>query len=171
MLGFVTFTMLAAAAGAGTPALDQGKSTVDFVARYCLGEGFVAGKKALMESDGWREEFDREEGWPSDLPIRLFRHPDHPQLVLMSTPDNAPEKVRDCTVDGEGIDATQVIDAAIERWGKPEKGPDNLYYWPTPKEFDQTVILANSLVAHDPKIAAFSLTVRYGQSPFPEKEP
>ena len=169
-IGPLLLFALAEAAAAGQPPVGQGTRTVDFLSRYCLGEDFVAGQKALMESEGWREEFDRTKGWPNDLGFRLFRNPAHPQVVLISSPEAAPDKVRDCTVDGDGIDARQVIDAAIARWGAPTKGPRNLYYWSTPKEFNQTVILANSLVLHDPKVAAFSLTVRFGPSQFPTEE-
>ena len=73
-------------------------------------------------------------------------------------------------VDGDGIDARQLIEAAIARWGAPTKGPNDVYYWPLPAEADQTVLLAKSLVYRDPNIAAFSIRVRFGPSEFPTKE-
>ena len=100
----------------------------------------------------------------------MFRHPAHPQWITLTSPQSQADTVRDCIVDGKDIDARQLVDAALARLGRPEKTAENIYYWPTPKQLDRTVILNKSMIVHAPGVPAFSLVVRFGASQFPPKD-
>ena len=160
----------AAAPADETMAMSEGANSVSYVEKYCLRAGSVGDRKTRLEADGWIERFDPAQGWPSDAALRVFTMPGSKYVITITSPATDRNFVRDCIVDGKGVAAKEVIDAALDKWGRPEQSPDHIYYWPQPKQSERTILIANSMVFQDTDAPAFALVVRFGPSQYPTKE-
>lgn len=140
-----------------TPAGD-GAQSVAFVERYCLTKESVAEKRALLISEGWHEPV-KDLLQKTEVPnLRVFMHSKHPQIITINSPKLNLNEVQACVVDGKNVDARQVIETAVARWGAPT-GPGVASWLPSSEFAGAVTLIESKVLKRDPKVPAVALAV------------
>ncbi len=153
-------------------------SAAEILEKYCLPNGTVDEKAAVLKEDGWIDFMSPLKGVPeTNTGFRTFTHQTHPQIIIITSPRSDTDMVRDCVVNDIGTDIKITIKNTVLRWGKPEKlnytdeGKSELfYYWPLSKNANRALFVTKSMNINSRTNSELALVVRFGNSKFPTKE-